>query len=127
MRAFFGKLILVNLVFTFYCKGQVANSFSDVAFISSLTRATAAPSGCTTEAQAEGDTAHFDDAVDWTAFTWQAVSFVAGSSFTVCKAQAYLYQQGTDAPGTLQVLIYDDNAGVPGSILGSASATVDRT
>lgn len=90
--------------------------------------ASAAGSACTTEAHSEGDTGSFDGALDWSAETWKANSFVAPSSFTVCKGQAYLAKQGTPAAGTLQALIYTDVGGVnPGTLIGTGSATVDRT
>lgn len=82
--------------------------------------------GCTTEAFAGGTS--FDDAYDWAFYTWQAQSFTTVGSFTVCKAQAYLAQQGTTAAGTLEALIYTESgSNTPGTLVGTGSGTVDRT
>jgi len=92
------------------------------------TTAAAGGSPCATEQQAEGDTGNFDGAQDWTGFRWKANSFTTGGSgFTVCKAQAYLAKQGTPAAGTLEALIYTDSSGTPGTLVGTGSATLDRT
>lgn len=118
--------LFVPFVFVPRLTRAVGFTLQDSAFVGNANRPAAA--GCSTESQAEGDVAHFDGAVDWTAETWMAASFVAASSFTVCKAQLYLAKQGTPAAGTLQVLIYaHDGSVAPSTLIGTGSATVDRT
>lgn len=68
-----------------------------------------------------------DATLDFAFYTWITNSFVAAATTTICRAEADLIQFGTAAAGTLQAKIYTDSAGSPGTLIGSASDTVDRT
>ncbi len=70
-----------------------------------------------------------DNISDFNTATYLAVSFVATNTGQVCKISDELWRDAdiSGQPGTLQAAIYTDSAGSPGTLVGSASATVDRT
>lgn len=83
------------------------------------------PAGCNTEQF--NNNAGFDDTNDFGFYTWLANRFTAGATFTNCKAIMRLDQNGTVPAGTLQAMVYTVSGGNPGVIVGTASATIDRT
>lgn len=52
--------------------------------------------------------------------TWRGYSFVAGSSYTVCKVVLRMAKVGSPT-FTANTYIYTDNAGVPGTLIGTGS------
>lgn len=81
---------------------------------------------CATEQLAQGTT--FSDNVRFSYFTNLSASFTTGGSgYTVCKIQCELGASGTVPSGTLYAAIFTDSAGSPGTQVGTASGTIDRT
>lgn len=70
-----------------------------------------------------------DNAPSFQSVDYIACSFVTGGSgFTGCKMNVQFYiPAGPPPAGTVKVSIYTDNAGSPGTLVGTASATQDRT
>jgi hypothetical protein len=83
------------------------------------------PAGCNTERF--NNNAGFDDISDFGFYTWLANRFTAPATFTNCKSILRLSQNGTVPAGTLEAMIYTVSGGNPGTLVGTGSATVDRT
>lgn len=69
----------------------------------------------------------FDIINDFGYYTWLGNIFTPTPSFTCTSAKVRMSVNGTVAAGTLQAKIYTNNSGNPGTLVGTASATVDRT
>ncbi len=54
-------------------------------------------------------------------------NFVAGSSYTLTKAQLKLKKSGTGGGGTIVVKIYTDSSGAPGTLLGTSDSVAVST
>lgn len=70
----------------------------------------------------------FDDWNVFSFYTYIATRFTAGATYTACKGIARFDVASTPPSGTVRCQIRTVNAGPPsGSILGTASDTLDRT
>lgn len=69
--------------------------------------------------------APYDGDTGYSAFyTYVASKFTSGATFTACKGELRLLKQNTPT-GTLQLKIYTDNSGNPGTLVGSGSSTIN--
>ena len=84
----------------------------------------ARPAGCTTAGFTQGTTANNGSAsVCNNSNKYVGQQFTADGTYTACKVDVNLQKVGTPSVN-LDVSIYTDNAGVPGTLIGTASDVI---
>jgi hypothetical protein len=78
------------------------------------------------EQETRGD-GSWGDATDFSFYTRIATEFTPSTSYTATAVDVWLREIGSPAAGTIQVAIYSNNSNNPDSLVGTASATIDRT
>ena len=91
------------------------------------TPAAAAPTCNTTSDEVTGATSGSFPIGQYGVTVWMSDKFTAADTGTVCSVKYRLLYTGTPGSATLSACLYTDNAGLPGTLIGTCSAAITES